>query len=117
MTRRRSESDGRQRRDSGGHGRYEPKAVYRLAEHVKRRGVDLGSAIGPWRAARRRVRRPGRTSAHAIPVITNERTELVMDSAERAEDVAGLLNWCGVHHLDPVPELRPPADAQGETQS
>ena len=116
MTRRRSNSEGRQRRDSGGHGGYEPQAVYHLAEHVKRRGVDLGSAIGPWRAARRRVRKPGRTSAHAIPVITNQRTELVMESAERAADVAGLLNWCGVHDLEPVPELRPPAAGQAEAQ-
>jgi len=117
MRRRRSESSGRRTRESGGFRRYEPQAVYRLAEHVKRRGVDLGSAVGPWHAARRPVRKPGRTSVDAIPVITNERTELVMDSAERAADVAGLLNWCGVHHLDPVPELKLPAEGQGEEGS
>ena len=117
MTRRRSAPHGRRPRESGGHHRYEPQAVYRLAEYVKGRGVDLGSALGPWRAAKRRVRKPGRTSAHAIPVITNERTEVVVDSAERAADVAGLLNWCGVHDLDPVPELVPPADSPTEARS
>lgn len=117
MRRRKFESHGRRTRDSGGQRRYEPRAVYLLAEHVKRRGIDLGSALGPWRAARRRVRTPGRVSVHAIPVITNEHTELVMDSTERANDVAGLLNWCGVHQLDPIPELRPPAEGQGEAQS
>ena len=30
------------------------------------------------------------------------------DTAERAADVSGFLNWCGVDHLEPVPNLRPP---------
>jgi hypothetical protein len=34
----------------------------------------------------------------------------MVDTAERAHDVAGLLNWCGVHELDPVPELTPPPE-------
>jgi hypothetical protein len=84
---------------------------------MKRRGVDLGSALGPWRAAGRRVRKPGRDSVDAISVITNEHTEVVMDSAERAADVAGLLNWCGVHQLDPVPGLKLPAEGLREEQS
>jgi hypothetical protein len=79
--------------------------VYELAERVKARGIDLSQAVGPWRAAHRRSR-PGR-------VITNDRVELVVDSSERAADVAGLLNWCGVHDLNPVPDLvRRPADGE-----
>jgi hypothetical protein len=73
--------------------------VYELAEWVKARGVDLSQAVGPWRIERRESR-PGR-------VITNEHTEVVVDSSERAADVAGLLNWCGVHDLNPVPDLMP----------
>ena len=91
---------------------YEPTAVYALAAHVKDRGIDLSDAIGPWRATERRGSRPGRTSVHRLPVVTNERTALVVDTPQRAEDVAGLLNWCGVDNLNPVPELVPERDGE-----
>jgi hypothetical protein len=32
----------------------------------------------------------------------------MVDTAEHAVDGAGLLNWCGVRELDPVPDLVPP---------
>ncbi len=89
--------------------RYEPTVVYHLAEQAKASGVDLGQAEGPWRAGARALGRPGRNSLDAIPIVTNERTEVMVDTVEHASDVAGLLNWCGVQELDPVPELRPPA--------
>jgi len=31
---------------------------------------------------------------------------------EHARDLAGLLNWCGIEELDPVPDLVPPATVQ-----
>jgi hypothetical protein len=40
--------------------------------------------------------------------VTNGVTELAVDTAERAADVSGLLNWCGIERLDPIPNLRPP---------
>jgi hypothetical protein len=80
--------------------------VYDLAARVKERGIDLSQAMGPWRAEAR-LSRPGR-------VITNDRTEIAVDSSERAADVAGLLNWCGVHDLNPVPDLVPRASASRE---
>jgi hypothetical protein len=43
-------------------------------------------------------------------MITNDRVALVVDSTERADDVAGLLNWCGVHDLNPVPDLVRPSE-------
>jgi len=89
------------------HKRYEPKLVYELAAQVKARGIDLSQAVGPWRAAGR-ASRPGR-------VITNEHTQVVVDTSERAADVAGLLNWCGVHDLHPVPELVPRQAGTQET--
>ena len=95
------------RKQRGEHRRYEPTAVYHLAARAKARGIDLAHAAGPWRAAERRLTRPGRVSLHSIPVVTNERTEVAVDTAEHAVDVAGLLNWCGVDELDPVPELTP----------
>ncbi len=88
--------------------RYEPTPVYVLAEHMKRQGVELDLVHGPWRPTRRPLRRPGRNAQKAIPIVTNGVTELVVDTAERAVDVSGLLNLCGVEHLDPIPNLRPP---------
>jgi hypothetical protein len=32
----------------------------------------------------------------------------MVDTAEYAADVAGLLNWCGVHDSEPIAELSPP---------
>lgn len=88
--------------------RYEPTPVYALAEHLRREGVELQMVHGPWRAMRRPLRRPGRNAQEAIPIVTNGVTELAVDTAERAADVSGLLNLCGVDHLEPVPNLRPP---------
>jgi hypothetical protein len=87
--------------------RYEPTAVYYLAEQAKANGVELDQAEGPWRASARALSRPGRNSLHNIPVVTNEQTEVMVDTPEHASDVAGLLNWCGVKELEPIPELTP----------
>ena len=99
----------RNQRHPSQRSRYEPTAVYYLAEQAKANGVDLDQAEGPWRADARELSRPGRNSLHNIPVITNEYTEVMVDTAEHAVDVAGLLNWCGVHELEPIPELTPSA--------
>ena len=89
--------------------RYEPTVVYHLAEKAKARGVDLSQAEGPWRADARPLERPGRNSLDSIPIVTNERTEVMVDTAEHASDVAGLLNWCGIEELEPIAALAPPA--------
>ena len=69
----------------------------------------MDQAEGPWRPDARALSRPGRNSLHNIPVVTNEHTEVMVDTAEHAADVAGLLNWCGVYELEPIPELAPTA--------
>lgn len=99
---------GAARRLSTERPRYEPTAVYHLAARLRASGVDLDRASGPWRVRERRAVRPGRASGQVLSVITNESTELAVDTREHAADVAGLLNWCGVHRLEPVPELAPP---------
>ncbi len=88
--------------------RYEPTPVYALAENLKREGVELEKIEGPWHAMRRLLRRPGRNAQGSIPIVTNGVTELAVDTAEHAIDVSGFLNFCGIDHLDPVPNLRPP---------
>jgi hypothetical protein len=88
--------------------RYEPRAVYVLAEQLKRKGVELHKASGPWRPARRPLRRPGRNAERAIPLVTNGTVEIAVDTAEHAADLSAFLNSSGVDHLNPVPNLRPP---------
>lgn len=88
--------------------RYEPTVVYHLADQAKARGVDLGEAEGPWRADALPLDRPGRNNLDTIPIVTNEHTAVMVDTPEHASDVAGLLNWCGVHEFEPIPDLTPP---------
>ena len=92
--------------------RYEPTAVYQLAESLRRRGVDLATRSGPWRAVGRALRRPGRNRAPVLPIVTNGLAQVMVDTMEHARDLAGLLNWCGIDNLDPVPDLVPPAAVQ-----
>lgn len=102
-------------RDSLGHGpiqfrprRYAPTSVYALVEHLNRRGLELEKVRGPWSAVRRPLARPGRNAEKAIPIVTNGVAEVAVDTAEHAAAVSGLLNLCGVAHLEPVPNLQPP---------
>lgn len=97
----------RHQRAPGEHIRYEPTVVYMLAEQARASGVDLDSVDGPWRAAERELPKPGRNSLSVIPVVTNDVAEVMVDTREHAADVAGLLNWCGVHELNPVSQLTP----------
>ena|SRR5690349_24849813 len=89
--------------------RYEPTAVYHLAESLRRRGIDLASRSGPWRAMGRALRRPGRNRIPVLPIVTNGMAQVMVDTMEHARDLAGLLNFCGIDELDPVPDLVPPA--------
>jgi hypothetical protein len=87
--------------------RYEPTAAYRLAERLKRKGVEFSALAGPWRAATRPAPQAGHHAVGPVPVVTNGQTEMVVDTPERAADLSGFLNWCGVEDLNPVPELTP----------
>lgn len=89
--------------------RYQPVAIYAMAESLRRRGMDLAAYVGPWRAAARALGRAGRNGIGVIPIVTNGLSQLMVDTMEHAADVAGLLNWCGVDDLDPVADLVPPS--------
>ena len=93
-------------RKSGRPDAYEPTLAYALADKARAHGVNLDAAPGPWRAS---LRRHG---LELIWVVTNDCTEIMIGDMARAIDMAGLLNWCGVDDLRPVPELRPPVDSQ-----
>jgi hypothetical protein len=89
--------------------RYEPTALYALANTLKREGLDLHNLSGPWRPIRRILRRPGRNAERTVPIVTNGRVEIAVDTAEHAADLSGILNSSGLEHVDPIPKLRPPA--------
>ena len=88
--------------------RYQPTAIYHMADSLRRQGVDLAVRSGPWRAVAKALQRPGRNRTPVIPIVTNGLAQVMVDTMEHARDVAGLLNWCGVDDLDPVPDLVPP---------
>jgi len=88
--------------------RYEPKAIYQVAETLRRQGMDLAKSSGPWRVIVRALTRPGRNRLPVLPIVTNGLAQVMVDTMEHARDLAGLLNWCGVDDLDPVPDLVPP---------
>lgn len=94
--------------------RYVPTPVYRLAEHLKQIGVELHKVRGPWHPIRRPLSRLGRNAQMVISVVTNGVAEFAVDTAQRAADLSGFLNWCGIEHLDPVPSLRPPQEGLGQ---
>jgi hypothetical protein len=94
--------------------RYQPAAVYELVDSLRRRGVDLATSSGPWRAVAQRLTRPGRNRLPIIPIVTNGLAQVMVDTMEHARDVAGLLNWSGVDELNPVPDLVPPAELIAE---
>jgi hypothetical protein len=104
------------RRDSGRtaetkadrRNRYQPRAVYEMAETLRQRGVDLARRAGPWQAVGRALKRPGRNGLAFLPIVTNGISQIMVDTMEHATDLAGLLNWSGVDELDPVPDLVPP---------
>jgi hypothetical protein len=92
--------------------RYQPAAIYHLADSLRRQGIDLATRSGPWRAVARALQRPGRDRIRVLPIVTNGLAQVMVDTMEHARDVAGLLNWCGVDDLDPVPDLVPPPSLQ-----
>ena len=59
--------------------RYEPTALYALANTLKREGLDLHNLAGPWRPIRRELRRPGRNAERTLPIVTNGTVEIAVD--------------------------------------
>lgn len=88
--------------------RYQPRAMYEMADQLRRQGVEFMTSRGPWKAVAQALSRPGRASQTVLPIVTNGVTQLMVDTLEHATDVAGLLNWSGVDDLNPVEDLVPP---------
>jgi hypothetical protein len=99
-----------QRRSQSRHRRqrYQPTAAYALVDTAKRKGIGLDDVPGPWRVGGRALPRRGRNDLPMIPLVTNGRTEVMVDTLERAAELSAFLNWCGIEDLNPVSDLRPP---------
>ena len=102
------EENGAGRSRSDRRRRYQPSSAYHLAESLRRRGINLATLSGPWRVVARALNRPGRNRIPVLPIVTNGMAQVMADTMEHATDLAGLLNWCGIDDLDPVPDLLPP---------
>ena len=63
--------------------RYEPKAMYELAEQLHRRGIEFVTSSGPWRAVAQALSRPGRARQTFLPIVTNGVTSLMVDTLEQ----------------------------------
>jgi hypothetical protein len=51
---------------------------------------------GPWRVGQKRLPRPGRGGLMFIPLVVRGDTTLMVPTAQDAEELVALLNWCGM---------------------
>jgi len=51
---------------------------------------------GPWQIGQRPLRKPGRNGLRFVPLVTRGGTEIMMPTAEEAEELVAFLNWCGM---------------------
>lgn len=75
-------------------------AIYQVLDETKDAGLELGTMRGPWTVGSVPLQRRGRGGAAAMPSIECGATFLLVESEERASELAGLLNWCEVQEKD-----------------
>ena len=80
--------------------RLPPRAIYQILDEVKAAGVEPLTMRGPWTVGSVPLGRRGRAGATMVPAVECGTTLLRMESEERARELAGLLNWCGVREED-----------------
>ena len=80
--------------------RLPPSAVYQILDEVKKAGLELLTMRGPWTVGSVPLGRRGRAGATMVPSVECGATLLRIESEERARELAGLLNWCGVQEED-----------------
>ena len=90
--------------------RYEPSAIYHLADSLRRQGIDLATRSGPWRAVARALQRPGRNRLPVVPIVTNGLAQVMVDTMEHARDVAVVARQLHAHVVDATGNL--PARAE-----
>lgn len=74
--------------------------IYQILDEVKAAGLEPLMMRGPWKVGRVPLGRRGRAGATMMPSVECGATLLRVESEERARELAGLLNWCGVEEAD-----------------
>jgi hypothetical protein len=54
---------------------------------------------GPWEVGQRPLKSPGRRGLRFIPLVRRGTTEIMMPTAQDAEELVAFLNWCGMPEL------------------
>jgi hypothetical protein len=80
--------------------RLPPRAIYQILDEAKAAGLELLTMRGPWTVGSVPLGRRGRAGATMVPAVECGTTLLRMESEERARELAGLLNWCGIQEGD-----------------
>ncbi len=85
----------------GARGTRALRPVYGLLEALKEDGLRFGSMRGPWQVGsdQSAPRRSRRANGEFVEL---GRARIYVDSAPRARELAGLLNWCAVSEDDLV---------------
>ena len=80
--------------------RLPPNSIYEILDEVKAAGLELLTMRGPWTVSTVPLGRRGRAGATMVPSVESGATLLRIESEERARELAGLLNWCGIREED-----------------
>jgi hypothetical protein len=80
--------------------RLPPNTVYQILDEAKAAGLEPLTMRGPWTVGSVPLGRRGRAGATMGPSVEGGATLLRIESEERARELAGLLNWCGVQEED-----------------
>jgi hypothetical protein len=80
--------------------RLPPSTIYQILDEVKVAGLKPLTMRGPWTVGSVPLGRRGRAGATMVPAVECGAILLRMESEERARELAGLLNWCGVQEGD-----------------
>ncbi|MGH7580821.1 MAG: hypothetical protein ACREM9_11655 [Gemmatimonadales bacterium] len=71
----------------------------RCIEQVLGSGAARVPAEGPWHAASRPLKRPGRGGLKFIPLVTRGGTTVMVSTPREAEELAAFLNFCGTQEM------------------
>jgi hypothetical protein len=80
--------------------RLPPNTIYQILDEAKAAGLELLTMHGTWTVGTVPLGRPGWAGATMVPSVEGGATLLRIENDERARELAGLLNWCGVREED-----------------
>jgi hypothetical protein len=90
-----------QRRRPAEPGTLAVRVLRALVQEVRRDGTRLGEVSGPWR-----VGRSARPTGASAPTVERGAFSMYVDLQDQPEEIAALLNWCGIDEPDPTLRAR-----------